>query len=109
MFSAVWDDYEAFFRDVGPRPSDLHTLERKDNDLGYEPGNCVWATRKDQARNRRSTRPVIWNGRTMSLAECCEVNGVDYKTTHSRLARGWTLQRAMTETLHFRGSQPKAA
>lgn len=45
-------DFEAFFAYIGPRPPGL-TLERVDNERGYEPGNVTWATRSEQARNRR--------------------------------------------------------
>jgi hypothetical protein len=40
--------------DMWPRPSDEHTLERKDNERGYCPGNCTWATRSEQSQNRRT-------------------------------------------------------
>ncbi|GED89332.1 hypothetical protein [Streptomyces sp. 6-11-2] len=45
--------FEAFLADMGPRPSKSHTLDRIDNDRGYEPGNVAWRTYKEQAANRR--------------------------------------------------------
>lgn len=51
---AEWrNSFEAFYRDMGPRPSPELTLERKDNDGNYEPNNCIWDTRTAQSRNRR--------------------------------------------------------
>ena len=52
---AEWrNSFEAFYRDMGPRPAPHRTIERKNNDLGYFKGNCIWATKTDQSRNRRS-------------------------------------------------------
>ncbi len=48
-----WDDFAAFIADMGPRPSSGHTIERTNNDLGYGPDNCKWATMAEQNLNKR--------------------------------------------------------
>lgn len=92
-----WASFENFFADVGRRPSDEHTLERKNNDKNYEPDNCVWATQKQQSRNTRRNRLLTYQDQTMPLVAWAESLGLKFATLHARIVRlGWTVERALT-------------
>lgn len=77
-----WQIFENFYADMGERPDGM-TLDRVDVNGNYEPGNCRWATSKEQARNRRNNRK--FNGKT--AAEIAEKAGANYVTTRKRLIR----------------------
>lgn len=91
-----WIDFSRFFADMGPKPSPLHSLERRDNSRGYFPDNCYWATFKEQARNTRRNRWITWNGRTQLLIDWIEELGKPKSTIMMRLRRGWSIERAFT-------------
>ena len=98
---ARWSVFDNFIADMGPRPAGKHpsgrakyTLERKDNDGDYTPKNCVWATYKQQARNKKVMRMVTHRGKTQPLSVWVEELGIDYKIVHQRIARGWTVKQA---------------
>ena len=54
-----WDDFEAFAKDMGRKPTPKHTIERINNELGYSPENCKWATMKEQQNNKRKPNLVV--------------------------------------------------
>jgi hypothetical protein len=79
---------------MGERPKCL-TLERQRNNEGYNPDNCIWATPKTQALNRRSTRYITAWGITKPLEVWAEQNNINPVTIHSRLKRGWSPEEAI--------------
>jgi hypothetical protein len=81
------DSPQAFIDHVAPRPAGL-TLERVDNANGYEPGNVRWATRAEQARNRRDNIFVEINGERVVLMDACRRVGINYDTAWRRVKRG---------------------
>lgn len=87
--------FEAFYADMGPRPSPQHSVERIDNSGNYEPGNCKWATPLEQQRNTRFNRLITFRGETLCLAEWAGRVGVLPKTLGKRI-RKWPLERALT-------------
>jgi|SRR5208282_213635 len=66
----LYESFEEFWLDVGPKPSSEYTLERVDNDGNYESGNCKWATRAEQLKNRRKTLRIEQFLDSELLLEC---------------------------------------
>lgn len=100
------ESYETFLEDVGERPSPKHTLDRKDNDGNYEPGNVRWATAMEQNRNTSSNRTIDINGVVKPLSEWLEHFGRARKTFYQRITRGMTEQEALETPLQKKNGQP---
>ena len=81
---AYWLEFKNFLADMGPRPPGT-SLERKNNDMGYEPGNCLWADRVTQARNSRQVVWVELDGQHKRLVEWCAELGVSINTVRDRV------------------------
>lgn len=84
-----WHRFEAFWEDMGPTYQRGLTLERKDNNAGYSPENCEWATRRAQARNTRQNRTVDTPDGRMLLCEASELTGIGMTTLEYRLDHDW--------------------
>lgn len=80
---------------LGKRPQG-HTMDRIDNNKGYQPGNLRWATTKMQMDNRSTSLSFTYKGKTKSLADWCKKYDVAYKTVYSRLfTDGWSFEKAI--------------
>ena len=88
--------FEAFYADLGPLPSTEHTLERYDNEKGYIRGNVGWELMPVQARNKRNTRFVEYNGKRMCLADAARAAGLTPSIVNGRIHRGMSPEEALS-------------
>lgn len=93
----TWLKFENFYRDMGERPEGT-SLDRRDNNEGYSKENCKWSTKKEQARNRRSSALYTIGAETKTLAEWCEIQSIDYAMVFKRLKRGYSIEKAIERT-----------
>ena len=85
------NDFEKFYEwSIKKGYKDELTIERKNNDLGYSPENCVWADRVTQANNRRNTLYLTYKGETKTIRQWSKIIKISPKTLDSRMRRGWT-------------------
>ncbi len=75
------------------------TLDRINNNKGYSKENCRWATKKQQANNRRSNRFITYNGETKTVSEWADIIGVSRHTVKTRIFRGWSIEKILTPYL----------
>jgi hypothetical protein len=89
-----WNEFPAFFEDMGERPKGA-LLDRIDNEKGYSPENCRWASQLESSRNRRHLKRVNINGVTKYLWEWLEILEKKPQTVYCRIYRGWDAKRAL--------------
>lgn len=91
-----WLSFENFYSDMGERPGKC-SIDRIDVDGDYCPDNCRWATAREQCRNKRNTKKVLYQGKLFALADLCELLYKNFRVVRSRIKYGWTIERALSE------------
>lgn len=93
-----WHNFNNFLNDMGICKEGL-SIERIDNNKGYEPGNCKWATFQEQMRNTTRTRNIEFNNKVQCLSAWATELGICPDTLSARLKYGWTIEKTMTTPL----------
>jgi len=93
--SENWSSFENFYTDMSPTYSDNLSLERIDPNGDYEKENCIWATWKQQARNKTNSVYIDLDGDKKTAAEWEEISGTGRCTIAYRIKHGWTIREAI--------------
>lgn len=99
-----WHTFANFLADMGERPANM-SIDRIDNNKGYEPENCRWATNEEQQRNTSANRILRLGDEAKTMAEWAEKLDLKYNTLSGRLNLGWSDERALTTPVNKRLSR----
>lgn len=101
-----WRLFEAFLADMGQAPKGMTLDRHPNNDGNYEPGNCRWASNREQARNKRSNLNLTWQGETRCLQDWATHLHINAATLYARIAvYGWPIDRAFTRQVTKSGDR----
>lgn len=100
-----WGEFTNFQEDMGSRPTAKHTLERIDNNKGYSPDNCKWATRSEQQNNRRNTLYFTLDNETKTLRDWCQQYNRQYMRVFLRLQSGYPFEIALKAPIAKKGQR----
>ena len=97
-----WHNFTCFVKDMHPKPTLTHEIDRVDNNKGYSKENCRWVTRKENTRNKRNTRYITIGGVTRCLSEWAEVFGMALSVFQYRFNAGWDIQKIVETPVRYR-------
>lgn len=89
-----WESFDNFMADMGIKPAGM-SIERIENDGNYAPGNCIWADKRVQANNRRSSKIIKYKGAEYTMSELAAKFDIRLGTLWHRLKSGWDIEDAL--------------
>ena len=95
-----WNKFENFFQDMGYPPTDNHSIDRINPTGNYEPSNCRWATKYEQANNRRDSLFFEFNGESKTAHQWSNIYGIKADTFLHRIKYGWSIPDALLRPVH---------
>lgn len=90
-----WLKFENFFKDMGHPPPNK-SLDRINNNKGYKPSNCRWATKSEQNNNKRTNVLITFNNQTLNITQWSKKLGISDSTIGSRIQKGWPLEKCFS-------------
>lgn len=91
------ESFENFYSDMGPRPSNEHSIDRRYNDGDYCPENCYWATKSEQYKNRRTNRFLTFKDETLTVTEWAFKLNICPQTLFKRIKLKWNIEDILSK------------
>lgn len=101
----LWTSFKQFLTDVGRCPGKGYTLERKNNNESYTPGNVIWQTTYKQHRNMRSNIILTYQGKTLCLTDWAKEISKPFETLKHRYRKRWSIEKILSP-LRFPSGRP---